>query len=196
MIIGITGGIGCGKSTVCNLLIERYKAVHYNADLRVKELYVSNKTLFELIYKEFPESIEHNQIIFKKLGEIVFSDVSKLSKLNQIIAPFIITDFKSWVSKNENNYNIILLESAILINSELIQSCDLILYIYASENVRKKRIQERDKRSTEQIESILKIQGNIEDYVSKSNYIINNSYNSNYLSEQVDKLYYFLKKKS
>lgn len=195
-IIGITGGIGCGKSTICKLLNERYNTVHYNADARVKELYVSNKKLFELIQKDFPESVEYNQIIFEKLGRIVFTDKSKLSKLNQIIAPFIISDFKSWVLKNENHYNIILLESAILIDSELIKSCDLVVYVYASEGVRKTRIQERDKRPIEQIDLILNLQGNIEEYVSKSNYIINNSYNLSYLSEQVDKLYYFLKKKS
>lgn len=194
-IIGITGGIGCGKSTVCNLLKERYGAIHYNADIRVKELYVSNRNLFSLIKESFPEAIEYNQIIFQKLGNIIFSDKERLHKLNNLVSSFIIADFKDWAFHNSDFKDLILLESAILIDSELIKSCNSVIYVYAPENIRKERVSERDIRSFEQLEQIFKIQSGVEDFVKKSNIIINNSYNTQHLSEEVDKAYSFLKKK-
>lgn len=193
-IIGITGGIGSGKTEVCKLFVEQHGYLHYNADIRVKELYVSNAELFEKVQKLIPEAIEYNQIIFKKLGEIVFADAQKLNALNQIIAPIIIKDFTYWVANviHDKNQNIVL-ESAILTKSELIKSCHFVIYVYADEASRRNRVSERDGRTKEQLNQIFKLQNNVEEFVEKSNLIINNSYNKMHLLNEVVKIAKILK---
>lgn len=186
-IIGVTGGIGSGKSTVCTELKEKHGFLHYNADLRVKELYNSNKLLFESIKKQFPSCIEYNQIILEKLKNIVFYNSEQLSILTEIVNPHITYDFNIWKTIYSTPNKIMLLESAVLNKSNLKTSCNFILFVYADEKIRIKRVTERDQRTPEEINNIFKFQDTIETFVSNSDFIINNSYNKDYLTQNINK---------
>ena len=98
-IIGITGGIGCGKSRICSQF-NAFGIESYDADSRAKQLYFSEPELLQQVLDNFPEAFENSILNLKLLGNIVFFDFQKLQILNKIIAPFMLEDFKKWLKQD------------------------------------------------------------------------------------------------
>ena len=115
-LVGITGGIGAGKSLVCKIFHHLGIPV-YSSDNQAKHLMTENKKLKNEIIKNFGmESYSENDLNKSYLSESVFDDNLKLSKLNTLVHPFVKKDFLLWI-KRHNTYDYLIKESALLIDS-------------------------------------------------------------------------------
>ena len=173
--IGITGGIGSGKTTVCQIF-EKLGVPVYYADRRAKELMEEDKQLMTAICSEFGEAVYTDGILNKKLlAEMVFNDEEKLLKLNSLVHPAVMGDSLSW---NEilarKGYSYTLRESALLIETGVYRLLDKIIVVSAPEEDRIKRVMERDATTAEQVLARIKAQMPDEQKVKYADYIIIN----------------------
>tara|TARA_B100001029_G_C15062919_1_gene460209 strand:+ start:2872 stop:3450 length:579 start_codon:yes stop_codon:yes gene_type:complete len=141
-IIGLTGGIGSGKSKILKEF-QSFGVPCYESDKVAKNLIKENKNLIEKIKIAFGvEVFNGKKIDNKKLASIVFKDKSKLDTLNSIVHPEVSRDFSSFISIQKSNY--IIKEAAILMESGEYKNCDLIILVIAPKNDRVKRVIKRD----------------------------------------------------
>lgn len=173
-IVGITGGIGSGKSVACSVF-QHLGIPVYDADSAVHHLYENSPELIEKIKKEISEDVidKNGKLIRKKLGEIVFNDESKLKKLNAIVHPLVKTDFEKWVSKNKG-YPYLIKEAAILFESGANEGCDKVIVVYSPVELRITRIRERDHKSRADVEQIISKQIDEDELIKKSDFVIVN----------------------
>lgn len=164
-IIGITGGIGSGKSTVVRIFNSEYDVPVYYSDIRVKLLYMRNKELKEIMVNKFsPSILTNHEIDISKLGKIIFNSKKKQKEVNEIIRPYITTDLQNWKIMYEGIYQFVLLESAILYQTGYDKICDKVILVKVSddkqvdEQIRINRVKLRDKRTDKQIKKIIAIQ--------------------------------------
>ena len=174
-LIGITGGIGSGKSTVSEIFkYLGYKI--YNSDLRAKEL-IKEPAIKDKLINAFGDKIFRNDILDKELlSEIIFENRNRsaLKKINSIVHPEVKKDFKNWVKKNSKN-KILFKESALLIESETYKELDKIILIIADKDLRVSRILERDKnRSKKEIDAIIDNQVDEKKAIKHADIIIEN----------------------
>lgn len=150
LIIGITGGIGSGKSTLSHLLRAEGYSV-YDSDLEARRLQnehsVMKKKMTDLFGKDIYSEKGLNRAA---LGKIVFGKPELLSKLTAIVHPFVMADFENWII-NRYPKKILFIESAILYESGFNKLVDKVILITASEEVRVERIVKRDGISSEQV---------------------------------------------
>ena len=173
--LGITGGIGTGKSVVSKILTTLGIPV-FNSDLVSKQILLGSAKVKDLLILKFGNTIldEKNFIDRKKLGSLVFTNNEALKYLEGILHPEVSLAFKEWCKKNEHN-PIIGKEAAILIESGTYLELDYILSVNADIQTRIKRIQERDHLSSQEIEQRITKQLPMEAVNNKSHFIINNS---------------------
>jgi len=147
--IGVTGGIGSGKSTVCKFFEEFGIPVYYS-DEKAKTLMLVNQHLKNKIISEFGENSYSSGLLNKEyLAELVFNNPSNLSKLNNIVHPVVIQDFIEWSNQQTSLYCI--LESAIIFESGINSILDKVICVTASDEERFERIMKRDAISREKI---------------------------------------------
>ena len=147
--IGITGGIGSGKSTVANLF-EVLGIPVYNADLAAKRLMNEDVALKEKIKQQFGDDVYKNEKLDNKyLAQIVFSSEEKLHLLNSIVHPATINDANAWMLKQTTPYT--LKEAALLFESGAAEQLDHIIGVYAPLPTRVQRVRERDNISAEEV---------------------------------------------
>ena len=171
-IIGLTGGIGSGKTTVANHFMEANIPV-FIADDEAKKI-TQSPEIIEEIKKKFGDAIFDNAILNRqKLSQIVFSDSEKLKLLNAIIHPAVKKHFQNWVL-NHKNARFVIYESAILLESGSYKNCDLILTVTAPLETRIERVIHRDNVSREQVLQRINAQLNDKERISKSDFIIEN----------------------
>jgi dephospho-CoA kinase len=171
-IIGLTGGIGSGKSTIANFFSE-FGIPVYIADDAAKKLMLSDE-ITKSITNVFGASVfDKRKLNNAKLAEIVFNNVNELEKLNRIIHPAVKKDFNEWLIKN-NNYSHVVYEAAILFESGSYKVCDIIITVIAPEEIRINRVIKRDGTTREQVLSRIKMQWNDADRISKSHFVIIN----------------------
>ena len=174
MVVGLTGGIGSGKTTVANLFAKFNNIAIYNADLEAKKLMNSSLIIKSKIIKEFGEpSYQNNQLNRTYIASIVFNDKSKLEVLNAIVHPEVKNHFQKFVYQHKNK-EYILYENAILFESKSNLKCDIIISVYAPLNVRIERTMLRDNSSKIAVENRIKNQWLEDKKLLQSNYIINN----------------------
>ncbi|MBW1655891.1 dephospho-CoA kinase [Flavobacterium quisquiliarum] len=189
-VIGLTGGIGSGKTTVANYFEEMGVPV-YIADDGAKRV-MQLKEIIEEVKTAFGQSIFDGDVLNRaKLAQIVFNDKEELAKLNSIVHPAVKRDFESWMLKYKN-YDYVIYEAAILFESGRYKDCDVIITVTAPEEVRIERVIKRDKTTKEQVLSRMKMQWNDEKRISKSNFVINNN-NLKVAKEEVVKILKILK---
>ena len=171
-IIGLTGGIGSGKTTIANFFAEMGVPV-YIADNEAKKI-MQLRHIVEEIKTVFGEFLFENEVLNReKLAEIVFNNKEKLNQLNAIIHPAVKKDFELWLQKNKN-YEYIIYEAAILFESGRYKDCDIIITVTAPEETRIERVVSRDKTTREQVLSRMKMQWKDEERVAKSDFVIFN----------------------
>jgi dephospho-CoA kinase len=171
-IIGLTGGIGSGKTTIAQYFKSLGVAV-YIADDEAKKLLelpdIQNK-----IKAIFGESVFENNVISKeKLASVVFQNPQKLSELNTIIHPAVKEHFKLWVAIHQNE-PFVIKETAILFESGSDIDCDKIITVVAPLETRIQRVISRDQTSKETILNRINNQWTDEMRMAKSDYIIEN----------------------
>lgn len=148
-IVGVTGGIGSGKSTVCKVF-ETLGIPVFNADDEAKNIYSTEPHALHLVKETFGQSVFTNDELDKvKLAKTVFANAELLQRLNGIIHPLVRKRFAEWQTKQSAPY--LIREAAILIESGAHKDCDHIILVSASEETRIQRVIKRSGLSEEEI---------------------------------------------
>ena len=170
--VGLTGGIGSGKSKVAEFLRDREVAI-YDSDSRAKELMMSNEALREALIAEFgQECYTADGINRAWLAQRVFNNEAELARLNAIVHPAVMRDFAEWAEAQEGNY--VVLESAILLEAGLESHVDVVVAVMAPKELRLERAILRDGASREQIEERMRNQMSDEERTDRAKYAIVN----------------------
>ncbi len=173
MVIGITGGIGSGKSTVCSIF-DLFGIPVYNSDVRAKELMNSNPNLIQSIQANFgTEVYVDGNVNPTVLARKVFSDSAALKQLNALVHPVVSRDFDEWRDQFEKTH--VVKEAAILIESGAYKQCDRIIVVEAPESLRIKRVMVRDGVAEEDVEARIRNQMSETERRVHADYIIDNS---------------------
>jgi dephospho-CoA kinase len=174
MIVGLTGGIGSGKTTVANFFLAFSNIAIYIADVEAKKLMNSSSTIKDNLIKEFGElAFVNHELNRKYIAEIAFKDKEKLAKLNAIVHPEVKKHFKEFI-KNNSNKDYILYENAILFESKSNLICDIIITVSSTMNDKIQRVVARDSSTKKEVLSRMKNQWDDEKKILKSNYVISN----------------------
>ena len=198
MVIGLTGGIGTGKSTVSQILRNKGFSV---IDLDViSHKVIEFPSVVEKIVKNFgKEVLENNEnnndgnrtVSREKLGKIIFSDKEKRFTLNSIMHPEILRIMHKKIleceSKNEKENKIIFVEIQLLFEVQWEKEFDYILLVAAKRDIQVRRVLERDKRSEKEAWDIINSQMSLDEKRGKSDFVIENDGNIDDLNRKVDK---------
>ncbi|HPX76789.1 MAG TPA: dephospho-CoA kinase [Bacteroidales bacterium] len=154
--IGITGLIGSGKTTISQIF-EILEIPIYNTDLRAKELMHEDYEIKEKIIQNFgSNSYIDNSLNKEYISKIIFSDNNARNIINSIVHPKVIDDFKNWlIEKNNENYKIAGIESALLYQANIHKILDYIILVSSNDDTLSNRIMKRDNISQKQ--ALLKI---------------------------------------
>lgn len=174
-LIGITGGIGAGKSTVCKIF-EVLDIPIYEADSRAKWLMNNLEELKAQIIKNFGADSYTKEGFLNRayLASKVFNDGDKVKLLNSLVHPKVGEDFANWTIKNQN-YPYLLNEAALMFESGRFKFLDKIITVFAPENIRIQRIKKRDpQRSEEEIKAIIQKQMPEKEKLERADFVIYN----------------------
>lgn len=170
--IGLTGGIGSGKSTVAKIFETLGIPVYY-ADAEAKRLMNSSETLKKVIRQNFGEATyENDQLNRKYLAGIVFNNPEKLELLNALIHPVTINDAEQWMQQQSAPYSI--KEAALLFESGATENLDFIVGVYAPQALRIKRVMKRDGLTADEIMKRINRQVNEEMKMKLCDFVIIN----------------------
>lgn len=187
-IIGITGSSGSGKSTVCEILNEKYNVKIIDADKIAKELLTSGTEYYNDVISKFGREIidDVGEIDRKKLADLIYNDDKKREMLNNSTFHYVVKEIKSR-AKEINNVDIII-DAPLLFESKLDDICNFTIGVIAKESVQIERIIKRDTISKEQACKRLKAQQTNNFYMSKCTEIIEN--NNEYIEteKQIEKI--------
>ena len=191
IFIGITGGIGAGKSEIISYIEKHYNAASLIADDIAKKLIQKNMDLYYKIVKEFGNIIldSEGNIDKKILAKIIFSDNKLRLKINSFIHPSVkkevIKQYEKY--KKENKIDFLFVEAALLIEDNYDKICDEIWYIYVSKENRRKRLKESRHYSDEKIDRIFASQLSEEESKKSSDVFINNDIDIVNTYRQIDR---------
>ena len=155
MIVGITGGIGSGKSLVAKIICASDDTAYYHADKEAKLLMNTSPSLKENIIAVFGEKSYQDNILDRKyISSLVFKEPELLKSLNNIVHPAVKDHFRNFIASQKEN-TLIIYENAILFetNGDLI--CNIIISVNAPEEIRVKRVMERDDVTKKQVKDII-----------------------------------------
>ena len=186
--VGITGGIGSGKSTVSRFFSELGVPV-YDSDQRAKSLMQHDDSIIIKIKKEFGDDSYLNNVLNRShIAEIVFKNELKLKQLNAIVHPLVRTDFNNWLSQN-SNAKFVIKEAAIMIESGAYKDLDKLIVVNANREQKIKWIKKRDHLLLEDIEN--RIQNQLSDKIRNqyADFIIENNSSKKELKQQVLSIY-------
>ena len=197
MIIGLTGGIGTGKSTVSRKLRERGYPV-IDLDVISREVIEYPEVIDELVRNFGIEILEsQNNISGKKsisrnkLRQTVFKEEKKVSVLNSIMHPPIVEEMRRQVENLKKNYKTVFVEVQLLFEAKLEKEFDIIVLVYADKKTQLERVLKRDGRKEEEVQQIINAQMDMTEKRRLSNYIIENNGDSEMLDLEIEK---FIKK--
>ena len=197
MIIGLTGGIGTGKSTVSRKLRERGYPV-IDLDVISREVIEYPEVIDELVRNFGIEILEsQNNISGKKsisrnkLRQTVFKEEKKVSVLNSIMHSPIVEEMRRQVENLKKNYKTVFVEVQLLFEAKLEKEFDLTVLVYADKKTQLERVLKRDGRKEEEVQQIINAQMDMTEKRRLSNYIIENNGDSEMLDLEIEK---FIKK--
>lgn len=172
--IGITGGIGSGKSIV-RKMFEQLGIPAYDADESAKRLMHQDEQLVRQIKSEFGEQIYNDdmQLNRKLLSSIIFKDKSALAKINSLVHPAVFHDYDQWVQSHRNAPYLIK-ESAILFEAKANSGLDYVITVTAPQPLRVERVMHRDDSSENEVLQIMEKQWPEEEKITHSDFIIQN----------------------
>lgn len=170
--IGLTGGIGSGKSTIAKIF-EVIGIPVFEADKQAKDAY-QDKEIVNQLHILFGNSIfDNGRICFARLSDRVFNNRELLSSLNGIIHPFVIRRYSKWI-EDQKNKDYIIMESAILFETGLNQIFDFIITVSAPRSLCVRRVMQRDNLTKEAVNNIMKNQSNQKYNIKRSDFVIIN----------------------
>jgi dephospho-CoA kinase len=173
-IVGLTGGIGSGKTKVANFFSSYTGVAIYIADVEAKQLMSSSVVIKEKLIQNFGErSYTKGRLNRKYIADTVFNDKEKLTQLNAIVHPEVRNHFQNFI-KNNSQKEYIIYENAILFESKSNLFCDIIITVFAAINTKIKRVISRDKSSEKEVLNRMKNQWKDNKKMLQSNYVICN----------------------
>ena len=189
-IIGVTGGVGAGKSTVLNYLEKRYGAKLILADLVGHEVMEPGHEAYEQVVKAFGQEIvsEDKTIDRKILGAIVFADEKKRMILNRIIHPAVRQEILRRLEEAELSHMLyVVVEAALFLEENYDAFCDETWYIYTDEKIRRQRLKESRGYSDERIGQIFRSQKTHEEFQKRCLFMIDNNGSEEETFRQIDR---------
>jgi dephospho-CoA kinase len=172
--VGITGGIGSGKSLVCEIFLRLGISI-YNADTRAKWLMNSDEKIKQILISKWGQQIyKNNQLDRSMLAGIIFDNKEAIDLVNSIVHPAVGIDFKNWCKEHTNEIYIIK-EAALLFESNADKDLDTMVTVYSKKNIRIERVIKRDKITREQVISRINNQLPDEEKVKRSEFVIVNN---------------------
>lgn len=191
--LGITGGIGCGKSYVAHLLQERGIPV-YDTDREAKRLMVSHPVIRRKLTELLGEAVYEGDVLNKPLlAGYLFACKDNAERVNSVVHPCVYDDFLLWTKMHEcSGKETVAMESAILFESGFDRAVDRVLMVYAPMELRVRRAMERDHASEEQVRLRMAAQADDEEKISRSDYVVMNDGISS-LDIQLDRILQALK---
>ncbi|MCD5410515.1 MAG: dephospho-CoA kinase [Clostridiales bacterium] len=191
-VIGLTGGIACGKTTVSNILKE-LGAFIIDADKIAREVVKKGAPALGEIASEFGDSylLTNGELNRKKMGELVFSDSEALTKLNKITHPQIVRKIQNEIkwSKENSNYRVIIVDAALLIENNLTELVDELWLVTASESIQINRLVKRDNFTETEARLRIDSQMTLEEKKKFADNIIDNSGSLERLNETIKSLW-------
>lgn len=177
-VIGITGGVGAGKSAVLSYLESKYGARVILADWVANKIKEPGQCCYEAIVALLGEAIlqEDGTINRKMMGQLIFNDAELLKKTNEIIHPAVKTYIMNEMNTaREDGVSIFVIEAALLLEDNYGAICDELWYIYTREDVRRERLKSSRNYTDEYITSIMKKQLPDEVFRKECDFVIDNS---------------------
>ncbi len=173
--VGITGGIGSGKTTVCKIFEVLGVPVYY-ADDRAKEIINNDSEIKQQIRNLLGESVYFHDgtLDRKRVASIVFNFPELLEQYNAIVHPAVIEDAKKWLRKNQH-HDYVIKEAALLYEAETYKDLDYIICVSAPEHVRIERIMQRDQLTEDEIRMRMNNQLPEEEKINRSDFVIYNN---------------------
>lgn len=172
-VIGLTGGIGSGKTSVAKILEEQGFPI-YLSDNRAKDIVNENADLIQKIKNLLGEDAYIDGIYNRKyVADIVFNDKSKLEELNHLIHPAVAIDFENWVNAQDSKF--LFKETALLFELGLHKKCYKSLLVTADENARIKRVMDRDGKTYREVETVIEKQMSEREKIKKADFVIYNN---------------------
>lgn len=188
-VIGITGGIGSGKSQVAKILIDSHGAYFLNTDRIAKEQMEVGGVSYAGVVDYFGSSIltKDGSIDRKKLSEIVFQDKEKLTQLNDLTHPRVLEAVrKELVSlRKTGEVPYVIIETALMIEAGFDFLCDEVWYVYTPEVIRRERLRKERNYSDQKIDSIFDSQSKEDDFRKRFTKVIENTSDIHDLERQV-----------
>ena len=186
-IIGLTGGIGSGKTTVAKLLESKGYSVYYS-DIRAKEIVNNNAFLKIRIIqllgdKAYDQDGKYNR---KWVAQKIFNNEKLLLELNKIIHPAVRDDFEFWVK--EQKVDFVFKETALLFELNLDKNCFKTILVTADESLRIKRVMERDGKTCQEIKNIIQKQMSEQEKIKRADFIIENNTDLENLGKEVERM--------
>lgn len=189
LVIGITGGIGSGKSTISNIFQENDYEVILSDNI-AKELMFNDDKVKNKIISEFgKECYTDGKLNTKVLAEKVFNHPEQIKKINSIVHPPTIAEIKNRINKVLQRYSIVFVESALIFEANMADMFDYVLLITADENTRIKRVLNRGVETVSEIKSRMMNQLSETEKIGKSDFVIHNDFSIEQLKE---KAHFFL----
>ena len=174
MIVGLTGGIGSGKTTVAEVFKKLDSVAVYIADIEARKIMNSSVVIRTQLLQAFgKETYKKNELNRQYLANTVFESEEKLTILNNIVHPEVKKHFLDFATRNADK-SYVLYESAILFESNSSQQCDFIISVFLDKEERIKRVLERDKTTEKEVLSRINSQWKEDKKLLSSNYIIFN----------------------
>jgi len=171
-VVGLTGGIGSGKTTVSNMFKDLGVPV-YIADVEAKKLMNTSKVIQRKLIELFGDkAYENNELNRAYIASKIFNDDSYLKKMNAIIHPSVAVHFKKWLQKQTSKY--VIKEAAIIFEHNMQSQYDSIITVIADKDERIDRILKRDNTTREKILAIMKHQLSDEEKSKLSDFVIIN----------------------
>ena len=191
-VIGLTGGIGSGKSLVAKILEEEHGARILDTDRIAREQMEEGGESYDPVVAFFGDEIlrEDNSIDRKKLAELAFHDREKLLKLNKITHPRVLREVQKEIHylRKTGEIPYLVIETALMIESGYDANCDEVWYVYTSEEERRRRLKEQRNMPDEKIDSVFANQSKEEAFRAKFTKVIENTGDIESLKQKIDEL--------
>lgn len=171
--IAVTGNIGCGKTTICQMMENEGVPVYYS-DVHAKQLMNQNESLIDSIKERFGKESYYDGMLNRKwIASIVFDDATALNDLNNLVHPVVQKDYLNWLSQQTKD--IVAYESAILIEHGNQGDFDFVILVQCPEKIRSARIQKRDGLTLDEVQARTRFQLQEEEKIKYADYLIENT---------------------
>ena len=190
-VVGLTGGIGSGKSAFAALLAEQGAKV-VDADLLGREALQPGRPAWHSVVDQFGDEVlaHHSlQIDRKRLAEIVFADRDKLAALNAIVHPVIMKGIADALDKLRNTDEIVILDAALILELGLSEGLDALVVVVADESLRKKRLANERGMSDADIVARMRAQASPEEQEAKADLVVRNNGNIEELTREAERVW-------